>query len=134
MEFLPLLRKSLIDTATDACSGRTDLTAPQMKELFKLGLVGVRQTQRFAPGEMEDIWKPKSWKALQEKIGASRFSTSPALQKMCEQIARTSQTAVESKTKPLQSKRKADEVTEEIKDKHSSPKKAKRKKVKVDRL
>lgn len=132
LEFLPLLRKLLIDTATDACSRRTDLTAPQMKELLKLGLVGVRQTQRFAPQEMEDIWKPKSWKALQEKIGASsRFGTSPALQKMCEQIARASQTAVESKTKPLQSKRKADEVTEEIKDKHSSPKKAKRKKAKV---
>jgi DNA polymerase phi len=59
-----------------------------MKELFKLGIIAVRQTIQISPETVESIWQPQSWKSLQEDLVSSRFKNSPALHKMCEQIVR----------------------------------------------
>jgi DNA polymerase phi len=83
---MPLLRQLLLDMAKDSCSKTINFTAAQMKELFKLGIMAVRQTNQISPETVGSIWQPQSWKSLQEDLVSSRFKNSPALHKMCEQI------------------------------------------------
>jgi len=126
--FMPLLRQLLLDLAQESCSEKGNLTPAQMKELFKLGLLGVRQTKRVSPLSTQQIWEPKSWISLHQNLKTSRLKTSPALQKMCEQIARMSEDISTSKNK-VSSKRKAERVHD---DDATESKKTKRKKVKGD--
>lgn len=88
---MPLLRQLLLDTAKDSCSKKINFTASQMKELFKLGIMAIRQTNQISPETVESIWQPQSWTSLQEELVSSRFKNSPALHKMCEQIVHMSQ-------------------------------------------
>jgi DNA polymerase phi len=83
---MPLLRQLLLDMAKDSCSKKINLTAAQMKELFKLGIMAIRQTNQTSPEMVGSIWQPQPWKSLQEDLVSSRFKNSPALHKMCEQI------------------------------------------------
>jgi DNA polymerase phi len=130
---MPLLNKALLGIVTDCCADKTSLTAVQLKEVFKLALLAVRQTKRISPTSTQSIWQPQSWTALQQALKVSRFKTSPALQKMCEHIIRTSEVAggdsSSKSSKSVTSKRKVEEVgTDEV----ASPvtKKSKRKKSK----
>jgi DNA polymerase phi len=130
--FMPLLRQLLLDLAQESCSEKGNLTAVQMKELFKLGLLGVRQTKRVSPLSTQQIWEPKSWRSLHQHLKTSRLKASPALQKMCEQIARMSEDIPSGKPlskNTISSKRKAEKVHD---DDATESKKAKRKKVKRD--
>lgn len=129
---MPLLRQLLLDIATDSCSKEINFTAAQMKELFKLGIIAVRQTNKISPEAVESIWQPQSWKSLQENLVSSRFKNSPALHKMCQQIVRMLQkpdTAIKDSTheKP---KRGIDEIYSSGEALAEEPKKNKRKKIK----
>ena len=135
---MPRLNAALADFLTEACDEKLTLTAPQMKELFKLGLAAVRQTQRVVSSQdtLRTTWRPSMWDILHKKVASSeRFKTSTALP-MCLQMVKLSQgtttskiakggTGVESATA---AKRKAD--TNANDEGATTTRKAKRKKVK----
>jgi len=112
--FMVSLRQQLLDIAEDACESSGSLTTAQMKEVLKLGLLGVRQTARIAPKATVSLWESGTWRSLIEKLEASpRFKSSPALKKLCERIARTAEEAsgseaTKQKSKKASSKRKAE--------------------------
>jgi len=93
--FLTSLSKRLLSAATAACTETATTNTAQMKDILKLGLIAVRQTQRLSlpQHEVQDIWRQKSWTALCETLRVSeKFNSSPTLQKMCDQLVRASQT------------------------------------------
>jgi DNA polymerase phi len=109
---MPLLRQRLFEIAEDACKVSGNLTTPQMKEVLKLVLLGVRQTARIATKATDSLWKSDTWRSLTEKLGTSpRFKSSPVLKKLCERIARTAE-ASGSETSKQQSKKRKAEVLE----------------------
>ena len=127
---MPLLRQLLLDMANDSCSQKTNFTASQMKELFKLGMLAIRQTNQISPEIVGSIWQPQSWTSLQEDLVSSRFKNSPALHKMCEQIVRMLQkpdAAIKDAENGKQ-KRGIEEISGEALT--EEPKKNKRKKMK----
>jgi DNA polymerase phi len=132
-EFMTSLRKSLLDVATNACDEKVTLSAPQLKEVLKLGLVAVRQTQRISPKSIGEIWQTDSWIVLSKRLRSCHFKASPQLITMCEQIALIVGSADGSipteKTKKT-AKRKAPDSNGV--DKPAAAKRAKRKKVKTD--
>jgi len=134
IDFMTLLRKTLLEVAAGACEEKVNLTAAQLKEVFKLGLVATRQTLRVDRASAAEVWKPDSWHALAGHLGASgRFKDSPGLQKMCEQIARFSQGVETTKTSAKSAaKRKVDDLAE-ADEAVAATKKTKRKKVKTDK-
>ncbi|KAF8061577.1 DNA polymerase phi-domain-containing protein [Lyophyllum atratum] len=134
MEFMRLVRKSLLEVAASACDEKINLTAAQLKELFKLGLVATRQTQRVDQASVTEVWQPDSWHTLAGRLGSSsRFKNSPGLKKMCEDIVRLSR-AAETSTSSAKSatKRKADDLAQ-TEEPTAVTKKTKRKKVKTDK-
>ncbi|KAG5647160.1 hypothetical protein DXG03_001115 [Asterophora parasitica] len=138
-EFLTALRKTLLGVASDSCDEKNSLTAAQLKEVFKLALVGTRQTQRVDRDSAAAVWLPDSWQSLAGRLGVSdRFKSSPGLKKMSEQIVRLLKPAAKAPLKAdapaatAKSKRKADDIVE-TEDGAAATKKAKRKKAKVDK-
>lgn len=125
---MPLLRQLLLDMAGHSCSKKINFTAVQMKELFKLGIMAVRQTSQISPETIASIWQPESWKSLQEDLVSSRFKNSPALHKMCEQIIRMLQKSDAAVATNGNLKRGIDEISGEALT--DEPKKHKRKKMK----
>jgi DNA polymerase phi len=127
---MPLLRQLLLDMAKDSCSKKINFTASQMKELFKLAIMAIRQTNQISPESVGSIWQPQSWTSLQEDLVSSRFKNSPALHKMCEQIVRMLQKPDASMKGPANGKQKRgiDEISGEALT--EEPKKNKRKKMK----
>ncbi|KAF4608345.1 DNA-directed DNA polymerase [Pleurotus pulmonarius] len=115
--FMPSLRKALYDVILSAAEEKLVLSTPQMKELFKLGLLAERQTSVNVPDGVEAIWLPETWTTLQTKISAApRYKSSPALATLCGRMAKV--------TKKVTTKRKATEATGE----ESTTPKPKRKK------
>lgn len=88
--FLPRLYATLIDFMTKASDETIILTGPQMKDLFKLGIVAIRQSQKVAsPDTVRAIWQPDTWDTLHKKLTSSgRFGASVALLTMCKQMAK----------------------------------------------
>jgi DNA polymerase phi len=128
---------------TKACEEKLVLTAPQMKDLFKLGLAGVRQTERVAPSQetLRTIWRPSTWDVLCTKVASSQhFKASAALQTMCLQMAKLSKgTTLPPKPKIVKgknnvesvpAKRKADRSGDDGDGDTAAATKAKRKKAK----
>ena len=99
-----------------------------MKELFKLGMMAIRQTNQISPETVGSIWQPESWTSLQEDLVSSRFKNSPALHKMCEQIVRMLDAAMKGPPANGKQKRGIDEISGEALT--EEPKKNKRKKMK----
>ncbi|KAF9500999.1 hypothetical protein BDN71DRAFT_1381267 [Pleurotus eryngii] len=117
VSFMPNLRKALYDVISSAVEEKLVLSTPQMKELFKLGLLAQRQTSVNVTDGAEGIWLPETWTTLQSKISAApRYKSSPALTTMCGRMAKV--------TKIAATKRKAAEATGE----ESTAPKPKRKK------
>lgn len=92
-EFMTSLEKSLLELAASACDEKVTLSAPQLKEVLKLGLVAARQTQRVSPSSIGEIWQVDAWRALSKRLGTCHFKASPQLRTMCDQIARAVETA-----------------------------------------
>ena len=100
-----------------------------MKELFKLGIIAIRQTNQISPEKVESIWQPQSWTSLHEDLVTSHFKNSPALHKMCEQIVRILQKPDAVMKDPAKGKQKRgiDEIsgealTDELKNKRKKMK------------
>jgi DNA polymerase phi len=141
LTFMARLNATLANFLTEACDEKLTLTAAQMKELFKLGLAAVRQTQRVVSSQdtLRTTWRPSMWDTLHKKVASSeRFKTSTALP-MCLQMVKLSQgTTTPKKSKiakgqtgvesTITAKRKAD-TNGDDKD-VTTTRKAKRKKVK----
>ncbi|KAF9477373.1 hypothetical protein BDN70DRAFT_914180 [Pholiota conissans] len=112
-EFMPLLSETLLAIATDSCSDKGNLSAAQLKDVFKFALSATRYTKRMSPAATESVWQPKLWSDLQRTLQKSKFKTSPTLHKMCEHIVHTSSTAHEDAiSKATVPKRKMEEVDE----------------------
>ena len=89
LDFTRALRTSMLDTAYSACEENEKLTAPQIKELLKLALAGVRHTKRIAPSDeaVKRTWDAAAWEDLAGKLAESeRFKTSTGLQTTSRQI------------------------------------------------
>jgi DNA polymerase phi len=135
MEFMTSLHKTLLTVISSACEEERGLTSSQMKDLFKLGIVAIRHTQRIDRTMCQQIWQPESWHVLSGRLEASRFKSSPALQKMCGQLVSLTQATGSSKSSkgtdartPGSTKRKAINIPEE--DIVSQAKKPKRETIK----
>lgn len=90
---MPKCRQALQDFATQACTDDLVATATQTKDVLKLGLLAIRQTQRVisSPDSLQDLWKPSAWETLKDKFASSeRFKASTALQTLCQQLAQAS--------------------------------------------
>jgi DNA polymerase phi len=138
-----ILYTALVDIITKACEEKLALTTSQMKDLLKLGLTALRQTQRIASSRdtLQTIWRPDTWDALRKKVLASeRFKTSTAVQNMCLQMAKLSQGTISPKNSKsghvetylesvVATKRKADIA--DVGGGSVATKESKRKKVKV---
>lgn len=84
------LRAAMLEAVRSACAEKERLTAPQVKELLKLALAGVRHTKRIAPSAaaVEATWDPAAWDALAGTLAdADRFKASTGLQTTSRQIA-----------------------------------------------
>lgn len=83
------LQKALLSVVGEACDETIAITAPQLKNLLKVGLLAVRQTQHTPSiQDPTSIWDSASWSSAASKLSASaRYKTSPALERMCKQIA-----------------------------------------------
>lgn len=133
-EFMSSLGKSLLELATSACDEKVTLSAPQLKEVFKLGLVAVRQTQRVSPSSIGEIWPIDAWRAVSKRLGTCHFKASPQLRTMCDQIVRAVETAgglIPTEKTGKTAKRKAPDSNGV--DKPVVEKGTKRKKVKMDK-
>lgn len=141
MSFMPKCRQALQDFATQACSDELVATAAQIKDVLRLGLLAIRQTQRVmtSPDSLQDLWKPSVWETLHNKFASSeRFKASAALQTLSQQLAQASRGTPNIKSKGNrkhdgtetevgQAKRKAAVITDG--DGVASTRKAKRKKI-----
>ncbi|KAH9926111.1 DNA polymerase phi-domain-containing protein [Fomitopsis serialis] len=138
--FFPKLRTALLDVISQACDASdASLTAAQVKELLKLGVLAVRHTRRMSASteELATVWSPPLWNDLASKLAASpRLKSSTGLQSSCKEIARsTGQSAKpgadgtakkgDAEDNTAASKRKAGELEEA-----PGPQKAKHKKAK----
>jgi DNA polymerase phi len=107
----------LLTVISSACEEERGLTSSQMKDLFKLGIIAIRHTQRTNRTACQQIWQPDAWCILSGQLEASRFKSSPALQKMCVQLIGLAQTTGSSKPStgrgPSSTKRKALNISEE---------------------
>jgi DNA polymerase phi len=120
MVFMASLHKSLLTAISSACEEGSGFTSSQLKDLFKLGIVAIRHTQRINSALCQQVWEPDAWRVLCGRLQASRFKLSPALQKMCEQLIGLAQargSSSKSSTRPDArtlgtSKRKAVNVPE----------------------
>ncbi|KAJ7083833.1 DNA polymerase phi-domain-containing protein [Mycena crocata] len=121
LDFMLPFREALVQTATDACEDKIIVTPQQMKDLLKIGLFGVRQTQRVtSEAETRKLWNPEAWEMIGQKLTYSqRLKGSIGLRKTCQQL-------LASQTQAVSSKRKADADTDA--DDATEPTQVKRKK------
>lgn len=139
------LRQELIEVMSTACDEAATLNATQMKDLFKLALLAIRQTRRIVPqsSNVSAIWEPSTWDKLRQQLaGAEHFKTSTTLHAMCQQTIQTSQATIS----PVKSKVAQKDVSSETpsgkrkkvgkssEDEEVTPKPTKRKKVKKDKV
>ncbi|KAF8626266.1 hypothetical protein AX15_004941 [Amanita polypyramis BW_CC] len=111
-EFISKLSRALIALVESACDDTVSLSAAQIKQLFRLALSAIRQINRREKADA-DTWNASSWVSLRAKLQTStRYKSSPALLKMCDQIIRSSQSE-QRDGKIGGSKRKAGGVNEE---------------------
>ncbi|TFK72185.1 hypothetical protein BDN72DRAFT_792794 [Pluteus cervinus] len=115
-DFMSTLQKDILQTINDACDEKQSFTSAQLKDLLKIALSAVRQTQRV--GAKHSIstktWDATLWTSSKAKLAqSSRFKESTGLHKMCEQVVRaSSQLSKGTSEGPSQppAKRKADQV------------------------
>jgi DNA polymerase phi len=139
-DFMLSLRQALFDLTSGACNETVSLNTQQMKDLFKVGLLGIRQTKKLMPSS-EDValvWDPSAWDVLSTKLAiSSRFKDSSALRTMCKQMAQTSQLTPLSQPKgapaeKLANKRKLATTGED--EEPTTSKHSKRKKISKSKL
>ncbi|KZT24137.1 hypothetical protein NEOLEDRAFT_1117111 [Neolentinus lepideus HHB14362 ss-1] len=91
IEFMPSLRQNLYKVLGDAGGSTSTLSSVQMKDVFKLALTAVRQTERLirSSDSIAKIWDPCCWENLLTKLQTSeRFKSSIGLHALCTQMSR----------------------------------------------
>jgi predicted nucleotide-binding protein (sugar kinase/HSP70/actin superfamily) len=117
------VNKSMLSTATKICNDELSFNIAQFRDLLKIVLQAIRQTQRSHSANLLEIWDVDAWNDLAERIArSSRFQQSTALKKLVAQVVRTIKPA---EVNGSNKKRKVDAVGE---DTDSRKKKQKRKK------
>lgn len=88
--FMTTLREALHELINDACDDKASVNAAQMKDLFKLVLLSIRQTSRLSSSpDIEAIWASSSWAKLSEKLSASAaFKSSTSIHAMCKEVVK----------------------------------------------
>ncbi|KAK1232279.1 DNA-directed DNA polymerase [Marasmius sp. AFHP31] len=85
-EFITQMQTTLFNCISDACDGKLAMTAPQVRELFKLALSASRQIQRTLPQDADRLLSGIQWGELSERLAASsRFKGTT---QMCKQLVR----------------------------------------------
>ncbi|KAJ8078693.1 DNA-directed DNA polymerase [Marasmius tenuissimus] len=85
-EFIPQMQTTLFNCISNACDGKLTMTAPQVRELFKVALSASRQTQRTLPQDADKLLSGVQWGELSERLAASsRFKGTT---QMCKQLVR----------------------------------------------
>ncbi|SJL00256.1 uncharacterized protein ARMOST_03568 [Armillaria ostoyae] len=88
--FMTTLREALHELINDACDDKASVNTAQMKDLFKLVLLSIRQTSRLSSSpDIEAIWASSSWAKLSEKLSASAaFKSSTSIHAMCKEVGK----------------------------------------------
>ncbi|KAK0197249.1 DNA polymerase phi-domain-containing protein [Armillaria mellea] len=117
--FMTTLREALHELINDACDDKASVNATQMKDLFKLVSVAIRQTSRLSSSpDVEAIWTSSSWAKLSEKLSASAgFKSSTSIHAMCNEVVKQIKKAelIGEKEELVGGKRKRDGADASIK-------------------
>ncbi|KAG2041767.1 DNA polymerase phi-domain-containing protein [Suillus americanus] len=125
LSFILKLHTSVLHFIDSACDDQVSLSAAQIKDLFKLVMLGVRQTSKVDSNK-QNVWDSGAWRTLHGRLAASkRFGSSTALLKLCSQVESALQAQHGKQHNSIAAKRKAEEVEAE-----GVPSDAKRKKKK----
>jgi len=108
--FVPKLHTSVLQFINSACDDQASLAAPQIKDLLKLSMLGVRQASKVDISN-QTAWDSGSWRTLHERLVASkRFGSSTAVLKLCSQVESALQAQNDRQNHLGAPKRKADQV------------------------
>ncbi|KAK0459585.1 DNA polymerase phi-domain-containing protein [Desarmillaria tabescens] len=110
--FMTALREALHEFINDACDGKTSVNAAQMKDLFKLVLLSIKQTSRLSSSpDIDAIWASSSWEKLSDKLSASGFKSSTSIHAMCNEVVKQAKNEhTGEKEESMGNKRKRDGV------------------------
>jgi DNA polymerase phi len=125
LSFILKLNTSVLHFIDSACDDEVSLSAAQIKDLFKLVMLGIRQASKVDSSN-QNTWDSGAWRTLHGRLVASkRFGSSIAIHKLCSRVGSALQAQHGKQHKLIASKRKAEEVEAE-----SVPSDTKRKKKK----
>ncbi|KAG1875007.1 DNA polymerase phi-domain-containing protein [Suillus tomentosus] len=125
LSFILKLQTSVLHFIDSACDDQVSLSAAQIKDLFKLVMLSVRQASKV-DNSNQNVWDSEAWRTLHGRLVASkRFGSSTAILKLCSQVESALQAKHSKQHNSIASKRKAEEVEGE-----GVPSDAKRKKKK----
>jgi DNA polymerase phi len=125
LSFILKLNTSVLHFIDSACDDEVSLSAAQIKDLFKLVMLGIRQASKVDSSN-QNTWDSGAWRTLHGRLVASkRFGSSIAIHKLCSRVGSALQAQHGRQHKLIASKRKAEEVEAE-----SVPSDTKRKKKK----
>ena len=110
--FQKSLEQTVLNLTNGAVDDQSKLNASQLKDLFKVVLLCVRQTQKAAQSSGNaGAWDPSAWNALHTRLSSSdRFKSSSALLSMCRHIKSITMQLKSEARSSDGGKRKADEV------------------------
>ncbi|KAK0483486.1 DNA polymerase phi-domain-containing protein [Armillaria novae-zelandiae] len=88
--FMTTLHEALHELINDACDDKASVNTAQMKDLFKLMLLSIRQTSRLSSSpDVEAIWASSRWAELSGKLSASAvFKSSTSIHAMCNEVVK----------------------------------------------
>ncbi|KAG1756485.1 DNA polymerase phi-domain-containing protein [Suillus paluster] len=113
LSFILKLHTSVLQFIDSACDDQVSLSAAQIKDLFKLVILGVRQASKVDSSN-QNAWDSGAWCTLHGRLVASkRFGSSIAVLKLCSQVESALQGRNGRQCNSIAPKRKAEEVEAE---------------------
>ncbi|KAG2157394.1 DNA polymerase phi-domain-containing protein [Suillus clintonianus] len=113
LSFILKLHTAVLHFIDSACDDQVSLSAAQIKDLFKLVMVGVRQASKV-DNSNQNVWDSGPWHALHGRLVASkRFGSSIAVLKLCSQVESALQAQHGRQHNVIAPKRKVEEVEAE---------------------
>ncbi|KAG0705011.1 DNA polymerase phi-domain-containing protein [Suillus ampliporus] len=110
LSFIPKLHTSTLQFINSACDDQVSLSAAQIKDLFKLVMLGIRQASKVDSSN-QNVWDSGAWRTLHGRLAASkRFGSSIAVLKLCSQVESALQAQNGRQYNSIAPKRKAEEV------------------------
>ncbi|KAG1782776.1 DNA polymerase phi-domain-containing protein [Suillus placidus] len=86
LSFILKLHTSVLHFIDSACDDEVSLSAAQIKDLFKLVMLGVHQTSKVDSSN-QNVWDSGAWRTLHGRLVASkRFGSSIAILKLCSRV------------------------------------------------